>query len=608
MKKIPRPTGRPAKPKPELPRDAAGNPVKYGVTWPRHLTEVEIELLCFRDGWSREDGGLGKYGHLKKAIQLVWPDLEWHEWMEWRLKKVCEYSINAWTGCGASGKSFDSILYAMIWWLALPAESSVILTSTTGKMIKKRLWPIVTELFDKAAVIPGSILGAGFPGNMVDSKTMLQVQRGDEKHGIFMIAVDSGPTHKAVADIQGIHSRRMLVIIDEATDTPEAIFAALPNLSKGCEEFTLIINGNADSHVNPHGRICEPVAGWASVNVETDEWETKGVSEWEIGPGVCLHFDGLKSPNIKAGFWKHPWLYSQKDLESARSGEDFQETVRWWKYTRGFWAPDGICKTVFTEALFAKHDARGKHIWISKIFIIAGFDPAFGGDRPILRFAELGDMENGLMGIQCLMPIIEIPLLVAKGNEIHYQLADRVQAECVKRGVSPEHFAMDTSGEGGGTADIISRQWSPNIVRVEFGGAPSEMPVSKEDNRPANVAFDRKVTELYFSARNFVFGSQLKGVTDRDIAELTSREYEEKLRKKKLDTKDDCKAKIGKSPDYADSLVVLCHLARQLGAIAGGDSTPGTDKNWEAMVRKADEINAEEGFSSVVATYADLDW
>lgn len=610
MAKTPGVSGRPPKlPKPpELVRDKLGRIIKYGAAFRPHWTELEVELWCFLHGRSRERGGLGKYGHLKKAIKLVWPNLDWHEWMEWRLKKICEYSFNAWTGSGTSGKTFDSALYAMIWWLVMPNESSAILTSTTGKMIRRRMWPAIQELFDTAAKIPNSdLLCKGFPGHMVDSKTTLQSKKGDDKHGIFAIAIRDGPIHKAVDDIQGIHSKRMLVVIDEATGTPEAIFQAISNLRLGCDEFTLIISGNAESHVDPHGRICEPALGWQSITIEDEEWETKGVAEWQADPGICLHFDGIKSPNIKAGFKKHPYLYSQENLESARRGENFQETIAWWKYTRGFWAPAGICRTVFTEELFNKHDARGRHRFISKFALIAAFDPAYGGDRPVLRFAELGDLETGLMGIQ-LTESLEIPLIVAKGNEIHYQLADRVQAECEKRGVKPENFAMDTSGEGGGTADIISRQWSPNIVRVEFGGAPSDMPVSKEDTRLAKDAFDRKVTELYFSARNFVFGSQLKGVTDRDISELCSREYKEELRKKKLDKKDECKLKIGKSPDYADCLVVLCHLARHLGALAGGEGTPGTDKSWDDLVKKEHEIYADEAFMPQVEISYDSGW
>src|SRR5687767_3670191 len=231
MGRIPARSKRPlkaaaAKP-PDFVRDARGWIDKYGLMFHPASTEIEIELLCFRRGHPREDGGLGKYGHLKKALALIWPDLVRHEWMEWRLRKLCEYSTNAWAGSAVSGKSHDSILYAMVWWLALPEDSSVILTSTTGTLIKKRLWPVLTELFDSAVQIPNSpTMAMGFPGNLVDSKTLLQARRGDEKHGIFMIPIKAGPVSAAVANIQGIHSRRMLVIIDEATDTPEAIFQA----------------------------------------------------------------------------------------------------------------------------------------------------------------------------------------------------------------------------------------------------------------------------------------------------------------------------------------------------------------------------------------------
>ncbi len=43
--------------------------------------------------------------------------------------------------------------------------------------------------------------------------------------------------------------------------------------------------------------------------------------------------------------------------------------------------------------------------------------------------------------------------------------------KCNKRGVPPDKFALDSSGEGGGLADILTREWGV-VHRVEFGGSP----------------------------------------------------------------------------------------------------------------------------------------
>ncbi len=81
-------------------------------------------------------------------------------------------------------------------------------------MVRRRIWPVIQELYNSAAEQVG---------NLVDSKTTLQARKGDDKHGIFAIAIKDGPVASAVADIQGVHAERMFIDIDEATDAPEAI-------------------------------------------------------------------------------------------------------------------------------------------------------------------------------------------------------------------------------------------------------------------------------------------------------------------------------------------------------------------------------------------------
>ena len=124
---------------------------------------------------------------------------------------------------------------------------------------------------------------------MVDSKTCLQASKGDDKNAIFAIAVLDGATSKSVANIQGVHSERILCIVDEATDTPEAAFEATSNLNKGCREFQFLAIGNPHSVLDEHGRFSEPADGWNSVSIETQSWETQR--------GVCVRFDGAHSPN-----------------------------------------------------------------------------------------------------------------------------------------------------------------------------------------------------------------------------------------------------------------------------------------------------------------------
>ncbi len=571
----------------KTPRAGSKKLVLYGKDFSKHgfNNQFEVELFCLN--WSlrgKPAVGLGPYEHFRNVQQILWPDRVWHDWSEKRLRAFCRYKTNVWAGCASSAKTTDSALIAMEYFLAAPEETIVVLTSTTGKMVRKRIWPEINRLYHSMCKQVGEEIY-----NMVDSKTMLQARRGDDKHGIFAMAVKEGNSSKAAADIQGMHAPRMLLIIDEATDTPEAIFEVIHNLRMACEDFRLIVIGNPNSYLDPHGMCAEPRAGWPSVSIEDDEWETAGVPKWRIDPGVCLRFDAVKSPNIIAGRKLYHFLPSEDDIDLKS-----KDTPQFWKYSRGFWAPEGICRTVLSDAMIIKHDGMGQHTFKSWKKPCAFLDPAFGGDKCKFKLGTYGDVMDGRVGLQ-LGKGVAVPISALSKEPIHYQIANYVISECEREGINPEDFAMDTTGEGGGTADIICKEWGRklgkqvSIVRVEFGGKASEMPVSEEDNRLACDAYDRKVTELYFSAREYLIAGLLKGLDREECVQFKSREYDDEKRRIRLDTKAECKEKIGHSPDDADAVVVGIELMRRKGYVSESVNKPAS-KEGEKELKAQDAL------------------
>ena len=544
------------------------------MTFGHPVTQLEVELYAFKLGHSPEEGGLGKFGHFKNAANLIWPDLIWNPWLERQIESMCENQWVSWTGCAASGKTFASALYALVWWLADPMHSSVILTSTTAKMIRKRAWANIQTLWRTS--------NGQFPGNMVDSKTTLQASKGDDKNAVFAVAVLDGSTSKAVANIQGIHSERMLAIVDEATDTPEAAFEATANLSKGCKEFQFLAIGNPHSTLDEHGRFSEPKDGWESVGIETQEWETLR--------GVCVRFDGLQSPNILAGKTKWEFLITQEQVDASIKYEG-EDSPRYWKYSRGFWPREGVVSTVLSETMCQKYRVTGQHAFVTESKMLAGLDPAFGGDRCILRFAKYGDLQSGLMGIE-FTEILDIKLSAGSTEPIHFQIARQVKEACLARGVEPNHLAIDATGEGGGLCDILAREWSPHICRVEFGGKASNKAVSDEDSRPSHEAYANRVTELWFSVREWVIREQVKGFDHGTIVEFCQRMFDDKKRKIVVERKADMKGRTGQSPDLADAAVLVIEMGRTLGAGHLRKKTQ-SDKEWETLSLKYDAIYNE---------------
>lgn len=568
--------------RPKIPKLTKSEPSAsintYGLKLVPGKTQLDYDRYAFKARFDITTGCPLRHELFKRVVEhpsCMPGHFEWHAWTEARIKSLSEYSLSAYPGCSSAGKTHDIVSYAVAWWLMSPKESSVLLVSTTRDSLKKRGWAEVRKCYSDLKMKVK-------PGNLIDSRMMWQAQKGDDKHSIYGKAVEEGSVDKVADDIKGIHTKRQMVIIDEATSVPAAIYAACANLYSypiSCGgEFVLILIGNPLNRMDQFGRFCEPSGGWLMVNVDTGEWD--GKPQPELG-GLIPHIltaDATKSPNITEGKLVSRHLPTRAMVEAAIAASGGGNTPLFWQNCRGFWPPGGITKTVFSQAIIDKMGATGKHVYTGRNFMVIGaFDPAFGGgDRPVLRFAKLGELVNGTWGIESLPPI-EVPLDATSKNDVHYQLKDAVMALAKKVMIGdeafecpPENIAVDATGEGGGLCDIMHKEWGP-VIRVEFGGAPSEDCCSLEDMRPACDVYENKTTEMHFRSKNACASGQLKGIDKNAEVELCQRIYVD-MRKDgttapriRLQSKKEYKLLFKLSPDYGDSLVLLLEVARQKG-------------------------------------------
>jgi hypothetical protein len=393
-------------------------------------------------------------------------------------------------------------------------------------------------------------------------------------------------------DIKGVHTKRQMVIIDEATAVPEAIYEACANLYSYPEEFILVTIGNPRNRLDAFGRFCEPADGWLSVTVETGEWMAKPYPLCGGTKPTVITFDAEKSPNIVEGRLVSRHLPTQDSVEAARKSSGGGQTAHYWQNFRGFWSPEGTAKTVFTEAALITFDGYGKHKFTGQQFTVLGaMDPAVGGDRAVLGFARMGEIENGMMGIQVMPPIV-LPIDANSTNPVHYQLAEQIQRECARivfgdteTSCLPENLGVDDTGEGG-LCDVLYRLWSQKVIRIEFGGSPSNDPCSLEDVRPAKEVFLNKRAEMFFRARDALHARQLKGIDQDTAEEMCSIEFDDVGRAKiVLMSKKDYRKKFNKSPDLADRLAILMEVARQRGfkLAAIGETAKAQDEDSEGF-------------------------
>lgn len=573
--------------------------IAYGLelTAATALPEYVIELWFFKNAPGLIDGsvssgkgaytGEGRLWHAKKLAHLLMGKglLDMHDWTEEQFDLFSHYQWSTVGGPAAGGKTTAAAAYALMFWMCDPLESAVIVTSTTVPGLRKRIWGEIMRLWRRLNWISDT-------ANLIESKTVLQAQKGDEQHGIFGIAVAGGQTEKALGRIIGFHPKRLLVVVDEMTDTPEAIVEACINLSKTEGEFQFIGLGNPKSRLDPHGRMSEPIFGWKSVSVESDFWETK--------VGACLHLDAFKSPNMKAGRDKYPYLIKCKEVakDIKTYGENHPKV---WRFIRGFWPPDDIERKVITESMFAQFPRCKEHaIWLQGYRACAALDVATGGDRCMLRFGKFGLGTNGNTLIE-FTEAITLKLDASSKEPIHYQIARLTREACKQRGVQPEFFGLDTTGVGSGTADILQREWSMRIHRVNFSDRPSERVVSDTNPNKCSAEYYNIVTELWFAVRRFLESDQLRGLTDDDIFEFAARNYEMRGNLYQVDPKEVMKSNIGRSPDLADADAIMIEVIRRHGINPSTSDMPthaAAAIEMEALAKKNDFDSHPDAYSA----------
>lgn len=483
-------------------------------------------------------------GFKKEAAKILWPWLEQNEPMLKIWDALEQNDYIAIMGHGSAGKTFNCCAWFLLDWWTDSEFTSLTLTSATLDSLKARAWSDLVSLFTRTRV--------KMPGILVDSERMIKHSPIDRKNAISAIAADR---KESQAKIQGLHTKRVRIIIDEADNRlSESIWAALANLSTS-GEFKVVALANPVSKRSRFGMKVEPLNGWNGVNPDVDfEWQSK--EDWKV-----LRLDGLQSPNIKAGNDIYPFLLTNKAVEKAKNDQNSRE---WWTYIRAWYPPDGTVSNIFTDEILSI--CKKPIVWYAETRNIAACDPAFGGgDRCMLGIAKMGyKAENPtIVGIepQHYYEIVRKDISKLATNDI----GDQIIALLKHHEVKPADFIIDSTTISMGLSDYIRNSIGKEVIATDFGGSPTEMVVSREDSRRACDRFDRFVSELWFCAREWcrLGHVYLKDPPNDLLIDLEAREFEPYLKTMiRIETKEEMKKRGLRSPDYGDMFCLWIHLLR----------------------------------------------
>ena len=520
-------------------------------------------------GFAHHDAVRAKEFYFWRICDELWnhPDLPEklmvkHPWAVQMIRAALNNKYLSIGGSASSGKSHTMAAWGIVNWLSQPKDTLVLMTSTTLREARKRIWGSVMSLLTVIEGAPIKIRDSIGNASYINEQGVLI-----ERAGISLIAAEKSKTREAVGKFIGIKQKRVILVGDELSELSEAILqAGLSNLSKN-PTFQLIGMSNPNSRFDSFGIWSEPKDGWDSVETSVDDtWKTK----WG---GRYIRLDGERSPNILAGETLYPWLPTQQKIDEDRAllGEESRGYMR---MVRAVFFDSDETTGIYNENELAMSGALQTVEWQGEPTKVAGVDPAFtnGGDRTILYTATVGYDKNGHYVIEFGEAVNLNDDATNKAVPRTYQIVRQIKDHCEKRKILPENVAVDATGAGAPFCDVLAGEWSNRFMRVGFGGRASDKRVSASSQLIGEELYVNRVSELWFVGKELMRTRQVFGISTDLASEITSRNYDmvkSGTLRVKIESKPEFKARFGRSPDLADAAFLALDCARQrLGLVA----------------------------------------
>lgn len=568
---------------------------KYNLKWAPGLDPLDIEMEMVRHGgrWKKKDGTMAGEGlpfHFKAMMKLLWPWIVWHPWAETQVDCYLKYRIIGQIGAASTGKSFMPAACVMADYYCHPHTTTVLVSSTTRESLEMRVWGEIKKLHKSAKReypwLPGYLI-EGRQRIVTDPKNEAAEGR-DFRNGLLGVACKRGQTFQGMEEYVGIKNKHLRMIADELQFMPRQFVDSISNMNKN-KDFKCVGSGNPKDTTDALGVLCEPAAhlgGWDGGIDQTPKTKT-----WEIRfpQGICIQFPGSDSPNLDGRLGIPLITQESIDADIKFYGKD---SIQYTMMDEGRMPRGQGNRRVITRQLCLKHGAMEEVHWLNNVRTRIGcLDAAYrgvGGDRCVFHELQFGENSERKQ-ILALINTIVVPIRDSQSDPAEDQLALAVKDHCQRMGITPEHLAFDSTGRGS-LMSAFARLWSPHVVPVEFGGSPTERPVSNGIDMKCKDYYSKFVTELWWSVRMVIESGQFRGLTEEVMAEGCAREWTMVGSNKiEVEPKEKTKLKTGRSPDMFDALATGVELARRLGfkieRLTSDLVSPSTQK-WKQELRE----------------------
>lgn len=566
-----------------------------------HRTDTELELICSANREIQKKTGRDAHAHRRTAMESLFPSRIWHEWREERIRSV-QYCLErriqelCWIGSSNSNKSADMADIVLTLWWTKPELTSVYVTSPYETATELGVWAYIIEQFVEAKEnnpkLPGIhrlsdnsiILHPRNPRSFIRLATVDQVGKlvgkksRNFEQGAMIILADEMPAFTPIA------ARNFLSVTQNLISVPNLL---------------MLIAGNFAHTGDGLGSFCDPdeqdiPGGYDGFDPDKHfKWRTKR-------GGLCLRFDGLQSPNVKAGKDIYPFLTTIAYIDKLAKMPGGLQSPGAMRYIRSAPITSLGEFTITNSERIRAGGCYDDYTWTGEELTSLAFcDPGFGGDPCVIQKFRMGRQQLPSGETRQMLALWDtpyyVPIQVNKKDEegaiitVEDQVAIGFRDYCRQFNIPDTRAAYDGSMRAG-LAQKIALLWSPRVRAVDSQGPATERPVSavdrdKEENQiPWSKKVDRFISEMWFAAASLIDSFQLRGLalSPKAAMQLSYRQWRwQGKNKRAVETKPEYKArlaeegKIAESPNEADCLVGGIELARQLGLTLQGLSPKG---------------------------------
>jgi len=409
--------------------------------------------------------------------------------------------------CHESGKSFTAAR-AVAWWLDAhpPGTAFAVTTAPTGAQVRAILWREINRAHAK--------------GQLFGRTNQTEWWLGKE-----MVAFGRKPSEYNTEAFQGIHAQYVLVVIDEANGVPRPLWDAAETLVAN-ESGRVLAIGNPDDPSSYFAEVSKPGSGWKVMHISA--FDTPAFTGEPCPPDVLAQLIGPTWVEERRERWGETSpLYISKVL--GKFPPYATDSVVPWGWVQE-------CQRLDAEELQALRTPLGH-----EVESVIGLDVGAGGDHTV-AWHRRGRTATEKRTDHTADPAAVVGLTMKFIRDTRATVVN-----------------IDTIGIGWGVAGFLEREiseaglsWSVDVVKVNVAESPSDR--EHYLNLRAEVWWEvgRENSRLH--------RWDLSKVDDDTVAQLIAPKY--KIARNGLvqvEKKEDLRARIGRSPDDADALL-LCYF------------------------------------------------